>query len=129
MTLDQRYLTQLYQLAQLPKILRLPVNGFFRLLDLLDLPTARTLADVRLLSGWAAWMRTVGISVEEIDFFANDTPSARFALTVADAALRDLAASGAGKLALSWCARRALSPPRSTSSNPAPSSSSYGRAG
>jgi len=91
-TLDQRYLTQLYQLAQLPKILRLPVNGFFRLLDLLDLPTVRTLADVRLLSGWAAWMRRVGISVEEIDFFANDTPSARFALPVADAALRDLAA-------------------------------------
>ncbi|MEO0457922.1 MAG: neuraminidase-like domain-containing protein [Cyanobacteria bacterium P01_A01_bin.114] len=71
--LDTAYLTRLYQLARLPKVLRLTVAEFLVLLTLMEKAPNQapigTLPDVLALSDRVAWMQRTGISVAELIFF------------------------------------------------------------
>ncbi|MEM9483355.1 MAG: neuraminidase-like domain-containing protein [Cyanobacteria bacterium P01_F01_bin.116] len=92
--LTTSYLNQLYRLTQLPKTLRLSLPEFFRLLQLLgiaDIESIQTVGDVKRISDRVQEMQAIGITVAELDFFANDIESPAITVTPEDTALRTLA--------------------------------------
>ena len=75
--IDTNYLTQMYRLARIPKLLGLNIEEFTRLLVLMGIPTVNSIEDLVNLSDRAVWMRRTGINVYELDFLSNDVQSDR----------------------------------------------------
>lgn len=89
--LDNQYLTRLYRLAQLAKVLRLTVQDFLRLLDLINLTDVSTLETFKQVSDRADWMQRTGLQVSELEFLTHSTLNSQISLPYTEAEIRDLA--------------------------------------
>ncbi|NJR62514.1 MAG: LamG domain-containing protein [Cyanobacteria bacterium CRU_2_1] len=89
--LDSQYLTRLYRLAQLAKVLRLTVQDFLRLLELMNLTDVNTLETFKQVSDRADWMQRTGLQVSELEFLTHSTLNSQISLPYTEAAIRDLA--------------------------------------
>ncbi|WP_204151585.1 LamG-like jellyroll fold domain-containing protein [Leptolyngbya sp. CCY15150] len=89
--LDTPYLLQLYRLAQTPRALRLTLREYHLLLDQVGLSQVESLADLAMLSDRLTDMRRIGISIDDLNFFASDRPSPSDRLPYTDATLRGVA--------------------------------------
>lgn len=90
--MDTDYLTRLYRLATLPRLLGMTVSELLVLLEQLGLSSIESLSDVTLLSDRAAWLKRTGITVAELVFFGKSVTKAH-AEFYADSDLRTLARS------------------------------------
>ncbi|HAJ62758.1 MAG TPA: hypothetical protein DCP31_28940, partial [Cyanobacteria bacterium UBA8543] len=89
--LDGFNLSRLYHLAQLPKVLRLTVQDFLRLLDLMNLTEVNTLEEFKQVSDRVDWLQRTGIQVSELEFLTSPTLSNQIPLPYMEVAIRDLA--------------------------------------
>jgi cob(I)alamin adenosyltransferase len=89
--LDSLHLNQLYRLAQLPRVLRLTVQDFLRLLTLMNLAEVNTLEVFKQVSDRVDWLQRAGILVAELDFLTRSTFSSQIALPYMEIAIRNLA--------------------------------------
>ena len=77
-TLDSEYLTQLYRLTQLPRLLRVTVTEFLVLLTQMSIKAIATLADVQAVSDRVSWMQRSGITIMDLLIFnkpVEDAPA------------------------------------------------------
>ncbi|QZZ22722.1 hypothetical protein J5X98_10380 [Leptothermofonsia sichuanensis E412] len=88
--LDSRHLTHLYRLSQIPKVLRLTVQNFLRLLTLTGLAGVDTLEEFQQVSDRAEWLQRTGIQIRELEFLILP-PSDRIPRPYTDVAIRDMA--------------------------------------
>lgn len=89
--LDSRNLTRLYRLSQIPKVLRLTVQDFLRLLSLMAMNEVNTLETFKQLSDRAAWLQRTGIQVSELEFLTSATISSRIVQPYLEVTVRSLA--------------------------------------
>ncbi len=89
--LDSQNLNHLYRLSQIPKVLRLNVQDFLRLLNLIQLTDVNTLEDFKQVSDRADWLQRTGIQVSELEFLTGSTSSSSIPRPYTNAAIRDLA--------------------------------------
>jgi hypothetical protein len=85
---DIAYLQRLYRLSQLPRVLRLTVREYLIVLEMLGLSGIESLADLALVSDRILELRRIGVSVDELNFLANDVSSPRIRPPYTDATLR-----------------------------------------
>ncbi|ESA33674.1 virulence plasmid kda a protein [Leptolyngbya sp. Heron Island J] len=85
---DTPYLRQLYRLSQIPRVLRLTVDEYLVLLEMLGLTGVESLTDLALISDRITELRRIGLRVDELNFFANDVPSDRIRPPFTDANIR-----------------------------------------
>lgn len=88
--LDSRHLTSLYRLSQIPKVLRLTVQNFLRLLELTSVPGVDTLETFKQVSDRAAWLQRTGIQISELEFLILP-PGDQIPRPYTDGAIRDMA--------------------------------------
>lgn len=88
--LDSRHLTRLYRLSQIPKVLRLTVQNFLRLLALTGLTGVDTLEEFKQVSDRTAWLQRTGIQIRELEFLILP-PNDRIPRPYTDGAIRDMA--------------------------------------
>lgn len=85
---DAFYLRQLYRLAQTPKLLRLTTAEYQVVLAMLGLSGINSLAELVLVSDRVAELNRIGVSVDELNFLANDISSDRLRPPYTDTDLR-----------------------------------------
>jgi hypothetical protein len=89
--LDTPYLRQLYRLSQTPRALGLSLREYRLLLERVGLSRVESLGDLAQLSDRITELRRIGLSIDDLNFFAYDIASDRVRTPYTQATIRDLA--------------------------------------
>ena len=90
-SLTNDMLNRMYRLSQFAKALKLKMDDFMALLDIMQMEDVREIGDFIRISKRADWLKRTGLQVYELDFIIFDTPHEKIKVIWSEADLRGLA--------------------------------------